>query len=119
MDQGTLKSYIAGFIASIVLTLAAYFAVVHPEYFHLPTSTAILVAILALAILQLIVQMLFFLHVGSEPGRNWKLTVFFSTLSLVLIIVIGSIWIMNHLNYNMMASPTEMNQYIQDQQGGF
>lgn len=123
MDQGTYKSYIAGFLTSIILTLAAYFAVVHPEYFHLAApgasvgSIAVLVTILALAVVQLIVQMLFFLHLGSQPGRTWKLTVFSSTLILVLIIVIGSLWIMNHLNYNMMANPTQMQQYIQDQQG--
>jgi hypothetical protein len=31
--------------------------------------------------------------------------------------VIGSIWIMGHLNYNMMASPSDMNSYIQSQDG--
>src|SRR5271170_7526670 len=116
MDQGTYKSYIAGFITSIVLTLAAYFAVAHPEYFRLTLASpaAILAVILALAVVQLVVQMFFFLHVGAQPGRSWKLTVFGSTLVLVLIIVIGSLWIMNHLNYNMMANPTQMQQYIND-----
>lgn len=117
MDQGTLKSYIAGFIASIVLTFAAYCAVVHPEYFHLGSGIAVLAAILAFAVLQLVAQMLFFLHLGSQPGRGWKLLVFFSTLALVLIIVIGSLWIMNHLNYGMTSA--QVNQYINDQQGGF
>jgi cytochrome o ubiquinol oxidase operon protein cyoD len=113
MDQGTYKSYIAGFILSIVLTLAAYFAVVDGGW----SATTILAIILALAVVQLIVQMFFFLHVGAQPGRSWKLTVFGSTLVLVLIIVIGSLWIMNHLNYNMMANPAQMQQYINDQQG--
>ena len=117
MDQGTYKSYIAGFIASIVLTLAAYFAVAHPEYFSLSLASpgVILAVILALAVVQLVVQMLFFLHVGAQPGRRWKLTVFFVTLALVLIIVIGSLWIMSHLDYNM--TPAQMQQYINDQQG--
>ncbi len=113
MDQGTYKSYITGFIISIVLTLAAYFAVVDLRM----SATAILAIILALAVVQLVVQMFFFLHVAEQPGRSWKLTVFGSTLVLVLIIVIGSLWIMNHLNYNMMANPAQMQQYINDQQG--
>jgi cytochrome o ubiquinol oxidase subunit IV len=113
MDQGTYKSYIAGFITSIVLTLAAYFTVVDGGM----SAVTVLAIILALAVVQLVVQMFFFLHVGAQPGRNWKLTVFGSTLVLVLIIVIGSLWIMNHLNYNMMANPAAMQQYINDQQG--
>jgi cytochrome o ubiquinol oxidase operon protein cyoD len=117
MDQGTYKSYIAGYLASIALTIIAYFAVVHPAYFSLGSSVAVLATILVLAVVQLIVQMFFFLHVASQPGRTWKLFAFFSTLALVLIIVIGSLWIMNHLNYNMMANPAQMQQYINDQQG--
>jgi cytochrome o ubiquinol oxidase operon protein cyoD len=117
MDQGTYKSYIAGYAISVVLTLAAYFAVVHPDYFRLVGSAAILTAILALAIVQLAVQMLFFLHVGFGSDRRAKLIAFFATFGLVLIIVIASLWIMNHLNYNMMANPAEMQQYMQDQQG--
>ncbi len=113
-----IKSYLAGYIVSVALTLAAYGAVAHPEYFRLATgSAAMLAVILALAVIQLVAQMLFFLHVGSQPSRAWKLIIFFSTLALVLIIVIGSLWIMNHLNYSM--TPAEVNQYINNQQGGF
>jgi cytochrome o ubiquinol oxidase subunit IV len=116
MDEGTPKSYIIGFALSIVLTLAAFFAVVSPASFHLG-SGAVLVTILVLAVVQLVVQMLFFLHLGSGAGARWRMGVFFATLGLVIIVVLGSLWIMNHLNYNMMMSPTQMQQYINDQQG--
>lgn len=112
--QGTLKSYITGFILSIVLTLAAFFVVLYPGYFHLQNAGAI-ATVLVLAVVQLFVQLIFFLHIGKESGPKWKLAAFASTLGIVIIIVIGSIWIMDHLNYNMMASPSEMNQYIQSQ----
>lgn len=114
MDQGTYKSYITGFVLSIVLTLAAYGVVVNPAYFHANSTTA-LVSILALAVVQLVVQMFFFLHIDAEPGRQWKLVVFVSTVGLLLLIVIGSLWIMNHLNYNM--TPDQVSHYLQDQQG--
>jgi cytochrome o ubiquinol oxidase operon protein cyoD len=122
MNQGTLKSYIVGFISSIVLTLAAFFAVVDPGFFHLGHfgqlgSGALLATILTLAIVQLIVQLYFFLHLGAEAGSSWKLPMFVSTIVFVLLIVIGSLWIMGHLNYNM--TPAQINQYMQDQQGGF
>ena len=119
MKQGTLSSYIVGFVTSLVLTLAAFFVVVHPTYFHLASmgSGALLATILTLAMIQLIVQLYFFLHLGSETGSRWKLAMFVSTIVFVLLIVVGSLWIMGHLNYNM--TPAQMNQYMQDQQGGF
>jgi cytochrome o ubiquinol oxidase subunit IV len=116
MEGASYKSYIIGFLISIGLTLLAYFAVVSPASVGLAPG-AVLVAILILAVVQLVVQLFFFLHLGSGEGAGWRTAIFASTIALVLIVVIGSLWIMNHLNYNMMMSPTEMQQYIQSQQG--
>ena len=101
--MATFKSYLTGFILSVILTLAAYFAVTNHA------SNALLI-ILALAVVQLVVQLVFFLHLNQGSDRHWNLTVFFSTVSIILILVIGSIWIMNHLNYNM--TPGDMNTYM-------
>ena len=111
--------YIVGYILSILLTLAAYWLIVlHINSQHRVIShDTLIVSILGLAILQLVVQLSAFLHLGSEGGPRWKLGLFVSTVMLVLIVVIASIWIMGHLNYNM--TPTQINQYLQDQQGGF
>ncbi|HVO28503.1 MAG TPA: cytochrome C oxidase subunit IV family protein [Candidatus Paceibacterota bacterium] len=113
------KAYVIGFSLSILLTLAAYVLVeIHAGSAHETISPAVLIPlILGFAVLQLVVQMFFFLHVGAKPGRTWKLAIFFTTLGLVLIITVGSLWIMDHLNYNMMADPAQMQQYINDQQG--
>lgn len=116
MDEGTIKSYVVGFALSILLTLAAFFVVVYPVSLHLAGGT-VLVTILVLAVAQLVVQMLFFLHLGAGAGARWRMGIFFATLGLVIIVVVGSLWIINHLNYNMMLSPTEMQQYINNQQG--
>ena len=115
-SEGTLGSYIAGFVISVVLTLVAFCVVVYRVSLHLGTVPVIAI-ILILAIIQLLVQLIFFMHLARESGPRWKLAVFVSTIGIILIVVIGSIWIMNHLNYNMMASPSEMNQYIQSQDG--
>lgn len=64
-------------------------------------NTVILI-ILILAVLQGMAQAIFFLHVLSERGTRWNLFVFASTISIIVVIVVFSIWIMNHLNYNMM-----------------
>jgi len=115
----TLKPYIIGFISSLVLTFAAWWLIweqVHSGHraFTYPFLAA---AVLVLAMVQLCVQLLFFMHLGAEKGPRWKLGVFVSTFGIILIIVVGAIWIMGHLNYNMMASPSQMDAYIQSQDG--
>ena len=112
----TFTSYIIGFIVSALLTLTAYFIVMDPGLFH-ASYGAIIPAILILAVIQLLVQLIFFMHIASETGPRWRLFTLVSTVGIVLIVVVGSMWIMNHLNYNMMASPSEMNTYIQSQDG--
>ena len=102
------KSYITGFILSLALTLSAYFAVTH----HVSN---ILPIILALAVIQVAIQLIFFLHVWSETNPRWNLVFFISTLSIICILVVGSIWIMNHLNYNM--TPSQMNDYMLKSEG--
>ena len=117
--KATLKSYIIGFVLSLVLTLAAAELVwIHISSGHTVLSHSFLIpALLTLAVLQLIVQLVFFMHLADESGPRWRLGVLISTVGIILIVVIGSIWIMNHLNYNMMASPSDMNAYIQSQDG--
>lgn len=117
--EASLRSYFWGFVLSVVLTLAAYILVeIHINSLHEIIPHSILIpAVLILAVIQLLVQLIFFMHLASENGPRWKLAVFISTIGIILIIVVGGIWIMNHLNYNMMASPSQMNNYIQSQDG--
>jgi cytochrome o ubiquinol oxidase operon protein cyoD len=113
----TFASYLTGFVLSIILTLAAYFAVqAHVKSEHSVISHEVLIPlILGLAVVQLLAQLFFFLHLGKESGPRWNLAVLISTLVLILIIIAGSLWIMNHLNYNM--TPQEINKYLIDQSG--
>lgn len=95
-----LASRVTGFIASLILTLITYFLIVHPEFFNLDIKTLITI-IFALALLQSLVQLIFFIEVWAEKGPMWNLGVFISTVSIMFIVVFFSIWIMDHLNYNM------------------
>lgn len=118
-QRATLGSYAVGFVLSALLTSAAFLiAWIHVSSGHAAISHGMLVSILLiLAGAQLFVQLIFFMHLADESGPRWKLAAFISTVLIVCIIVIGSLWIMDHLNYNMMASPSEMNSYIQSQDG--
>lgn len=91
---------VTGFITSLSLTLIAYFIIVNPEYFNLSIHTAITV-IFTLALIQSLVQLIFFIDVWKKDEWRWNLLVFISTVSIIFIVIFFSIWIMNHLNYNM------------------
>jgi len=95
-----LSLRITGFIASLILTLAAYFIITNPNFFNFDVQTAIIV-ICVLALSQALVQLAFFINVWKEEGPLWNLSVFVSTVSIIFIVIFFSIWIMNHLNYNM------------------
>jgi len=107
----SLGRYIVGFLGSITLTLTAYVLVTHGG-----TSRGVLMGVLAvLAVIQFVVQMVFFLHVGDERKPRWKLLIMWMMLGVILILVGGSIWIMNNLNYRMMDSPQQIQKYLKSQ----
>jgi len=92
---------------SIVLTAASFWAVGS----HLIYGPAIPVALIVLAIAQMGVHLVFFLHVTTGPDNtNNVLALAFGVL-VVFLIVAGSIWIMNHLTHNMM--PVEQLMQMQ------
>jgi cytochrome o ubiquinol oxidase operon protein cyoD len=112
-EHGTLMSYVIGFVSSVALTLTAYLLVVHRSLSH----KLLISVIVALALAQFAVQLLFFLHLGRETKPRWKLFVFLFMVMVVLILVFGSLWIMNNLNYRM--TPEQINTYMNNQGGGF
>ncbi|MGH7240575.1 MAG: cytochrome o ubiquinol oxidase subunit IV [Candidatus Saccharimonadales bacterium] len=115
----TISRYIAGFALSVILTiLAAVLVLIHINNEHGIISHQILIpAIFALAVAQAIIQLVCFLQLGPGKEQSWRMGMFISTVGIILIVIAGSIWIMTHLNYNMM--PSRVNQYLQDQGGGF
>jgi cytochrome o ubiquinol oxidase operon protein cyoD len=105
-------SYVVGFALSIFTTLLAFFFVVN----HVWPKEVLIYVVLAIAVVQLVVQMVFFLHIGR--GSRWKGLTFVFTVLVVGVVVIGSIWIMNNLNYNMMdMTPDQMRQYMSENEG--
>lgn len=113
--HGSYMAYIVGFVLSIVLTLVAYFAVVNDWM----SGFGALIFVSTLAVLQLLVQLLFFLHMGQERGPQWNLMTFLYAGMVVVIVVIGSIWIMYNLDNNMMhkMTPEQIDQSIIEDEG--
>lgn len=108
----TMRTYTVGFVSAVVLTLVA-FTIASRHSLHGNTLIAIL---LGLALIQFVLQLLFFLHVGHESKPRWKQLVLLLMIVFVLILVLGSIWVMYSLNYRM--SPEQMNSYMLKQDGG-
>jgi cytochrome o ubiquinol oxidase operon protein cyoD len=109
--HGSLESYVTGFVLSLVLTLAAYFAVVNDVL----KGKAVIAAIIILAIAQLLVQLVFFLHIDRERKPRHMLLIFLFMLIVLAIVVGGSLWIMESLDYNMMSHETD--EFIIEDEG--
>lgn len=97
--HGTFKSYVIGFILSIILTLAAYFLVVN----HVWSEWTLILAIVGLGLVQVFVQLFFFLHLGEESKPYWNVLIFLFMLLVLVVIVSGSLWIIYNLDYRVMS----------------
>lgn len=111
-DNHAKKTYIIGFAASVVLTLAAYLLVTKDVFSY----WALVLTILVLAVVQLFVQLYFFLHLGQERKPRLKLTAFIFAGIVVVIVVYGSVWIMQNLDYHHGETPAGIDSYIQDEE---
>lgn len=107
-----MKNYIIGFVLSILLTVEAYLLVVNDVF----KGTVLIAAIVALAIIQLLIQLVFFLHMDSEPRPRWNLHVMMSAVVVVVIVVFGSLWIMGHLDYHHGPPEGDIDTYIQNEE---
>lgn len=110
-SSASLSTYTVGFGLSVLLTLAAYFLVTR----HALIGNPLLLGLAGLALVQFVVQLIFFLHVDVESKPRFKLLIMLFMFLVVVIIVAGSLWIMKYLNYHMM--PHDINTYLHNQDG--
>jgi cytochrome o ubiquinol oxidase operon protein cyoD len=97
--HGSKQSYLIGFALSAVLT-AIPFWLVMTNALDSAGSTAI--AVIFFAVLQILVHTTCFLHVNSQSEGGWTMIAYIFTAVILLITIAGSLWIMYHLNSNMM-----------------
>ncbi|MET3528685.1 cytochrome o ubiquinol oxidase subunit IV [Phenylobacterium koreense] len=102
-SHGGLKAYTVGFVLSLGLTALSFAAVMSgliPRETQLP-------AITVLAVIQLLVQLGFFLHLGASPEQRSNTAIFVLTILLIATVVAGSLWVIHNANVNMM--PIQMS----------
>ena len=97
-----LKEYGIGFALSVVLTVIPFWLVMTGGQGD-KTLTGLVIA--AFAVAQIIVHMIYFLHMNTKSQGGWNFLALVFTLIVVGIVLSGSLWVMYHLNHNMMPMP--------------
>lgn len=100
--HATHKGYLIGFVLSVLLTAIPFWLVMGKV---LPSSHATAALILAFAGVQMVVHMVYFLHLNAKVEGGWTMLATVFTIALVVILLSGSIWVMYHMNANMMPMP--------------
>lgn len=106
-EHGSFKSYMTGFVLAVILTAIPFWLVMY-QVFDNPGFTALI--ILGLAVVQIVVHMVYFLHMNTKSEGGWTMLAFIFTLMLVFIVLSGSLWVMYNLDHNMM--PGMMPEYV-------
>jgi cytochrome o ubiquinol oxidase operon protein cyoD len=105
--HGSLKGYLTGFVLSVILTAIPFWMVMTGA---LDNKQATAIIIMAFAVVQIVVHMVFFLHMNPASEGGWSMLALIFTVILVVIVLSGSLWVMYHLNANMMPGLHEMRE---------
>ena len=106
LPHASLREYLIGFALSLILTAIPFWLVM-----TMPLSPALTAAaIMGFAVVQIVVHMVFFLHMNSKSEGGWTMLSLIFTITVVVIMLAGSLWVMHHLNTNMMPMPHDMSE---------
>lgn len=104
--HSTFSGYMVGFVLSIILTAIPFWLVMSGTITHRTTGALVLGAF---AMVQILVHMVYFLHMNGKLERGWTLLSTLFTLVFVAVGLAGTLWVMFHMNNNMMpTAPQEM-----------
>ncbi len=96
--HATTRGYVRGFVLSAVLTAIPFWLVMAGM---LPSAATGFI-VLGFAAVQVLVHMVCFLHLDTRVEGGWSLLALLFTALLVVIVLAGSVWVMFHLDANMM-----------------
>lgn len=97
--HGSRKSYLLGFGLSVLLTAIPFWLVISNALGNAGATSALVVLC---AVLQILVHTFCFLHVNTQAEGGWTMLAYIFTAVILLITIAGSLWIMYHLNSNLM-----------------
>ncbi|TPK59201.1 cytochrome o ubiquinol oxidase subunit IV [Mesorhizobium sp. B2-4-19] len=105
--HGSFKGYLIGFVLSVILTAIPFWLVMSGA---IDNKQATAIVVMAFAVVQIVVHMVFFLHMNTASEGGWSMLALIFTLILVVIVLTGSLWVMYHLNANMMPGLHDMRE---------
>ena len=97
-SHGSRKGYMIGFGLSVVLTAIPFWLMMTRPL----TTQATALIIMLFAAVQMVVHMIFFLHMNRRAEGGWSIMALIFTVVIVIIALSGSLWVMYHMNANMM-----------------
>ncbi|TAM98001.1 MAG: cytochrome o ubiquinol oxidase subunit IV [Rhodanobacteraceae bacterium] len=109
--QGSLRGYLTGFVLAAVLTIIPFWLVMGHVIANRPLAIFI---ILALAVVQIFVHIIYFLHLDTRSEGGWNMMAFIFTAVLVIIVLGASVWVMYNENMNMMPMSPQYHSQSAD-----
>ncbi|HBR95932.1 MAG TPA: cytochrome o ubiquinol oxidase subunit IV [Gammaproteobacteria bacterium] len=97
-SHGSVGEYIVGLLLSIGLTALPFFMVMSGDF----DRTLTIITIFVCAVAQVLVQLVFFLHMNNASEQWWNIITAIFVVVLVAILIVGSIWVMQNMNHNML-----------------
>ena len=98
-NHGSVKSYMIGFVLSIILTAIPFGLAMSPS---LPKNLTVLI-IVAMAVIQVVVHLVYFLHMDRSKEQRSNVSTFLFTVMVIALLVGLSLWIMFSIHFEMMA----------------
>ncbi|QSN64869.1 cytochrome o ubiquinol oxidase subunit IV [Caballeronia sp. M1242] len=95
----TVGGYLVGFVLAVVLTVVSFWLVTAGKV----SGEQGIVWLAVLAAVQMVVHVVFFLHVNTSKGQRWHALSFAYTILMSLVIVVGTVWVMHNVHMLMMA----------------
>ena len=99
--HSTFSGYMTGFVLSVILTAIPFWLVMAKVIAD--RNTAVLV-LGAFAVVQIVVHMVYFLHMNGKIEGGWTLMSTIFTIVFVAVTLAGTLWVMFHMNANMMPA---------------
>jgi cytochrome o ubiquinol oxidase operon protein cyoD len=97
--HGSVRSYVIGFVLSVVLTAAAFGLVMQQVFGPIES----IIAIAVLAFIQILVHLVFFLHMDTSSSQRWNLLSLASAVLVAVILIGGTLWVLHNVGAHMMS----------------
>ena len=109
-SHGTVSRYLVGFVLAVILTVIPFWMAM--------TGTPNFMILVVFAVVQIIVHVVCFLHIDASRPQRWNLMTFIFAIVTILIIVVGSVWVMENSMQNMMSAKQHHNMQMMHQEMG-